>query len=62
MKVLVVIAFALLATATVLAYGGATAGMASGFPGVVRPAEPGVLLVSGGVLLAAASLVKRLRV
>lgn len=58
MKVLVVV-FTLATTATMLAYGGETAGVPSVLPSAARPAEPGVLLLAGGVLLAAAGLVKR---
>jgi hypothetical protein len=63
MKVLVILVFALLAAATVLAYGhgGVTAGM-SVVTRAARPTEPGMLLLSGSARIAAAGLVRRLRV
>jgi hypothetical protein len=64
MKVLVILVSALLAAATVLAYGhgGVTAGMGVVTSRAARPTEPGMLLLSGSALIAAAGLVRRLRV
>jgi hypothetical protein len=64
MKVLAVLVFALLAAATVFAYGhgGVTAGVTVAASRAPRPTEPGMLLLSGSALIAAAGLVRRLRV
>jgi hypothetical protein len=64
MKVLVVCVLVLLAAATALAYGhsSVTAGVSAVASHAARPTEPGVLLLSGSALLAAAGLVKRLTV
>lgn len=64
MKVLVVLVFSLLAAATVLAYGpgSVTAGMSVFGTHAPMPTEPGMLLMSGSALIAAAGLMKRLRV
>ncbi len=64
MKVLLVFMFALLAAATVFAYGhgGVTAGVSVVTSHASRQTEPGMLLLSGSALIAAAGLVRRLGV
>ena len=64
MKALAVLVFVLLAAATALAYGhgGLTAGVSVATSHGLRPTEPGMLLLSGSALIAAAGLVRRLRV
>ncbi len=64
MKVLVVLVLSLLAAATVLAYGpgSVTAGVNVFATHAPTPTEPGMLLLSGSALIAAAGLLKRLRV
>lgn len=64
MKVLLILAFVLVVAATALAYGhgGVAAGVSAMALTAPQPSEPAALLLSGSVLLAIASALRRFTV